>query len=192
MQSNAAAVFGIPHPGAEYDSLIRATPDLALFWAGYLPNQETSVANYAMPAQHSLEIWVKWSAVASNRGILSNWASNAGTMLWVATDSKIKTHFNSSDQDSGVTPTTGIWYHIVATYDGASRALYVNGNLRVGPTALAAPSAVSTPLFTHNYLGSSQPNLAAVLADMAIYSRALTAGEVSQHYVVGLNRPAIS
>ena len=54
-QQNAAAVFGIPRPGLEYDSLIRATPDLHLFWAGYLPNQQTSVANFVMPTRHSME-----------------------------------------------------------------------------------------------------------------------------------------
>jgi len=191
-QQNAAAVFGIPRPGLEYDSLIRATPDLHLFWAGYLPNQQTSVANFVMPTRHSMEVWVRWTTVNSNRGIFSNWAGSLGPMFWVGVDSRIKFQFNASSVDSGLTPTTGIWYHIVGTYDGTSRAIYVNGNLLVGPTAGAAPSAVSTPLITHNYVGSAQPNLAGVMADAAIYSRALDAGEVSQHYVVGLNRPAIS
>jgi len=190
-QQNAAAVFGIPRPGLEYDSLIRATPDLHLFWAGYLPNPQTSVANFVMPAQHSLEIWVRWTTINSNRGILSNWSTN-GAILFVATDSRIKFQIDGTPLDSGLTPTTGIWYHIVATYDGTSRRLYVNGNLLGGPTAGAAASAVSTPLITHNYVGSGQADLAGVMADAAIYSRALDAGEASQHYVVGLNRPAIS
>lgn len=193
-QQNAAAVFGIPSPGLEYDALIRATPDLHLFWAGYLPNPQTSVANFVMPTRHSMEVWVRWTTVNSNRGIFSNWAdgSASATMFWVGVDSTIRFRFNATDVVSGLTPTTGVWYHIVGTYDGTSRHFYVNGNLLGGPTAGASASAVSTPLITHNYVGSGQGDLAGVMADAAIYSRALDAGEASQHYVVGLNRPAIS
>lgn len=183
--ANPAAVFGLPRPSLTYDSLVRATSGLDTFWAAQFAKRST-VSNYVMPAKFTLAVWVKWTTLNANRGIFSNWAGNNGSMLWVATDSKVKFHVNATDVDSGLTPALSTWYHIVATYDGTSRAIYINGSLAGGPTSGVTPNAVSTPLASHNYVGSGQADIAATLTDAIVVSRALGADEVAQHYTAGV------
>lgn len=80
---------------------------------------------------------------------------------------------------SGVVATDG-WSHIVATYDGAAMRIYVNGRLRA-TMSLSAPAATST---SDLYLGASinYDWLAGYLDDVAVYTRALSAGDVERHY----------
>ena len=86
--------------------------------------------------------------------------------------------------------TTGVWNHVVATYDknaaGNNRKIFVNG-------VLVASDRQTYDMYSGTgelYLGTLAPgdqHYKGLLDEVAIYNRALTEGEISQHYLNGLS-----
>jgi hypothetical protein len=74
----------------------------------------------------------------------------------------------------------GTWYYVVATYDGAAAKLYVNGKLDGELKVAAVPKQTSDPLF----IGRRTDGLFndAAMADVAIYSVALSAERIAAHW----------
>jgi hypothetical protein len=72
------------------------------------------------------------------------------------------------------------WYYVVATYDGATAKLYVNGKLDATLKVTAVPKQTSDPLF----IGRRMDGLFndATLAEVAIYSVALSADRITAHW----------
>lgn len=72
------------------------------------------------------------------------------------------------------------WYHVVATYDGATAKLYVNGKLDGTLKVTAVPKQTSDPLF----IGRRMDGLFndAAVANVAIYSVALSADRIAAHW----------
>jgi hypothetical protein len=87
---------------------------------------------------------------------------------------------------SSYTATTGVWAHVVATFDGTSLLLYVNGNLET-----SVPNTVSLPTATsHLVLGAENGGLSSwwhgTLDEIAVYDHVLTQARVTEHYKVGM------
>ena len=80
--------------------------------------------------------------------------------------------------------TSGQWYHVVGTYDGALQKIYVNGRLEgeVAWSGTILPS--SEPLWVGRlaYPGVPEP-LDGSVDDLALYNRTLTAEEIRQRYL---------
>ena len=78
----------------------------------------------------TLEAWVRKAGAKKDVGIVGSWAGN-GPMLWV--DHLAGRHYLtlgnslSTYLDSGVAPSTGLWQHVAATFDGATARFYING-----------------------------------------------------------------
>lgn len=79
--------------------------------------------------------------------------------------------------------TTGVWYHIVGTYDGSEAKIYVNGFLEDTKTGLSGTIASSTDA-TRLGVDSAGSNYWHVgnMDEVAMYPRALTAAEVRMLY----------
>ncbi|MCA9238899.1 MAG: hypothetical protein KDA37_01810, partial [Planctomycetales bacterium] len=72
------------------------------------------------------------------------------------------------------------WTHVAVTLSGSTARLYLNGVQRGSGTVTLQPSDLGST--TANYLGKSQwpdPPLDGAIDDFRIYSRALSAGEIS-------------
>ncbi|MCK9408915.1 MAG: T9SS type A sorting domain-containing protein [Bacteroidetes bacterium] len=88
------------------------------------------------------EAWVKLNSTAHhNRILLKEGADNNGKYELYALDNGL---FNAdvvvagnryTASATGITATTGSWYHLAATFDGSNLKIYVNGTLR-GTTAI--------------------------------------------------------
>ena len=79
----------------------------------------------------------------------------------------------------------GQWSHVVASYDGSTMRLYVNGE-QVGSKATPAPlSEVSGPTVIGAGAGANGGFFAGDLADVALYPLALTRAHVAADYADG-------
>ena len=96
-------------------------------------------------------------------------------------------NFTNSTTSYNVASTTGLslntWYHIAATDDGTTVKLFVNGS-QVATTA-SAPSTTNSPMTLH--VGAWPGAGSAVffkgqIASSKVYTRALTAGEISHNF----------
>ena len=134
--------------------------------------------------QHSICFWIRklaeptdWAPVVT-KGFSS--AENYG--VWDDPASKkLKYQFQVTGAWPAVTSTTGLevnqWYHVTCTYNGSTMVLYLNG-VSNGSTAETRTPLTSTAAVRLGYAGSY--NYAkAILDDVRIYNRALSAGEAA-------------
>jgi hypothetical protein len=94
-----------------------------------------------------------------------------------------------SDQGSldgtwSVTPLErDVWYHVVATYDGATMRVYVDGALEgSAPATMSLPDTTSPLLLADFVHGPYTSPYGGVLDDVAIYDYALTSAQVRAHH----------
>ena len=83
---------------------------------------------------------------------------------------------------SGVQPTSGVWYHVVGTYDRQHVKIYVNGKLeglsaRIGAIQSSAENTI-VGFWNNEYF----PGL---IDEVRIYNRALSAEEIKNLYFAG-------
>ncbi|HVV15506.1 MAG TPA: LamG domain-containing protein [Candidatus Paceibacterota bacterium] len=89
---------------------------------------------------------------------------------------------------SAATIATSTWTHVVFTYDGATKKIYINGSLDASSAQTTDPG---TPASFNTYIGSMGNGSGAMytfngkLDDVRVYNRALPAAEVRQLYLLG-------
>jgi len=97
---------------------------------------------------------------------------------------------NSSNQDLTFTTssyfTNNNWHHVVATYDGAFKRVYVNGSqVGVAQATQGLPGGGTNntgPAYIGIYGSFAGYPFNGKIAKVAVYDRALTASEVSSDY----------
>ena len=87
---------------------------------------------------------------------------------------------------AGGSGTLNAWQHIVGTFDGTTARLYVNGTA-VASAALAAAYQpnIANPLEIGQSEWGSALYFPGQLEEVAMYTTALSAGQVQHHYSVG-------
>jgi hypothetical protein len=147
--------------------------------SGYYMNYTSS----SLPAEEiSLSVWVKFNDISGTSNLFwHNWVGLGGWTMFEWSDNKI--YFgvasagptqNNIESDSVIT--TGVWYNIVSTYDGATARLYING---VQQSNTVSPGSISLETSGTVRLGS---NVKGILDEMRIYDRALSASEILEIY----------
>ena len=90
--------------------------------------------------------------------------------------------FYSNDLNSGAnTVTNGSWNHLVATFDGTTRKLYVNGVLKNSDTPTTPNVTAGQSLYIGSYSTPSN-YFPGQIDDVRIYNYALTATQIKQLY----------
>jgi hypothetical protein len=155
--------------------------------------------SFAGTTPFSVEIWVKpIAAIATNRHLISRddvfnldsgWALYlTGTGTAPANRAVFKRNDGGGNYDT-VTGTTamtvGSWYHVVGTYDGSTMRLYVQGaqeggNVSSSRSLDSQSVALQVGMANGNYL-----YLRGTVDEPAVYSAALSATAVSDHYNAG-------
>ncbi len=111
-----------------------------------------------------------WVLYASQSNVWEFWVNNGAGIVSV----------------SGGPLALNTWTHLVATFDGATARLYVNGTL-AGSTAV--PSGYSPQTSNPLMIGLTEPGTRfwfdGRLDEAAVYSRALSAAQVLNHYRAG-------
>ena len=96
---------------------------------------------------------------------------------------------NAGGKDGAQSPSglvTGTWYHVVATYDGTSIRLYLDGTLvsTVGSTR-SIPAHASPLRFGLSSAYTNADRYSGSLDEVAVYTTALSAQQVTSHYQAG-------
>jgi len=151
----------------------------------------------------SLEIWVRPGSHGSTfkGGIIGNYnmdgsgSYNIGYGLylsWPARTLTFERHDASSQGLDSISTSVPAdeWRHAVATYDGTTMALYVNGTLAGQTTSTrdlpGAACVVRIGAFVFDFGFTDYPGyFYGSLDEGAVYSRALTAEEIAAHFQAG-------
>lgn len=141
--------------------------------------------SFPSSAAFTLEVWVKPTVLKVQMLMEVGVDGVALTRLFM-TDANGIIEFDNQPGEIGnvqsVTPiTAGTWWHIVATFDGATARLYLNGVLEASTVASYGWSTG-----TLNFAaGASGPFSSVAMDEVAVYATALSAARVLAHYQAG-------
>ncbi len=144
----------------------------------------------------SLECWFHPDDVSAKHPILELhdgmhygphvWQFDAGDKIYAnLVDSTRAAHSIMSDAGA---ITANEWHHVVATYDGANGALYLDGH-RVGATGMTGPLLVDGQLYVGHRPAvamSAAQTFEGSIDEVAVYDHALSSATVARHAATGL------
>jgi len=147
---------------------------------------KTSPSNLPSGANpFSTSLWLKSSSGTSNLYVLK-WGTpatkNMNAIIYYGGTNSVSHAFYAADLSSGAnTITSGAWNHILVTFDGTTRRIYINGK----ETANDAPTSINVTanqtLWLATYAGSSN-FFPGQIDDVRIYNYPLTAVQVKNLY----------
>jgi prepilin-type N-terminal cleavage/methylation domain-containing protein len=142
----------------------------------------------------TLEAWAKFNSVAGYNVIVGkrDVAGGSGSYSMRAYSNGDFEFFLYGVSDNFLTAgtstiVTGRWYHLVCTYNGATKKIYIDGVERASePTTGSITKTSLIVTIGADALGSRLHN--GIIDEVRIYSAALTASEIQQHYADGLGK----
>ena len=150
-------------------------------WAEVHDNASVDLTNGV-----SVEAWVKWdTSGVTDRGILGKWSSSVGYMLYKSLPSRVNFFINGSF--SIYINLTDGWQHIVGTFDGANRKIYINGALEITDADTSTISTNSLPVEIGRFATVEGAVIDQPIAQPRIYNRALSAEEIQRNFNAGKN-----
>lgn len=127
--------------------------------------------------------WFKFGSVSALQWLFKKYGGGSGPGLWFwpSGAGKINWDYNSSMLSVDAPLSTGVWYHIAGvTKSGVGREVFIDG-ISVG-TDGTAPSTGTEDVNLCGPVGSGVNSLEGLANSLRIYSRALSAAEVTDLY----------
>lgn len=142
-------------------------------------------------ANFTLEAWVNTDTVAGN-GLIIQKQETSKTNGWEFGRSGDEWFANregggvlNEALSSGYNLSTGVNYHVVATFDGTTLTVYSNGvSVATDSTVVSVDSSTATLSIGRDSV-TGAANWDGRIDEVAIYDRALSVTEILQHYVAG-------
>lgn len=154
----------------------------------------------ALPAvsSFSIEAWVRPTSYPHNEVIifreefvqfLSILSSPAGTINFGTNPTCNDTGFGSGSSVSGIQDDIllNTWTHVVGTFTGGTRKIYLNGTLAYQDSGVSVCSATTPDLWFGGYPYAGSNNLIGTLRDCKFYSVALSDVQVRQNFNAGMS-----
>ena len=134
--------------------------------------------------EHTISTWVKFTNETYSRVIFDARDSNADGITIFVTDLEKITYRIGDGSGSDLTSdslTINEWHHIVATYDGTTQKLYINGSLnQSATTSKTIDTTTNAKIGIVAYVDTAA--FIGKIDELAIYDRALEEEEVTQIY----------
>ena len=135
----------------------------------------------------SLEAWVYWQGDNDDDGIIGRYGSTNAERDCTLYAYSGGIQFYVTLSAVSYTSMTNGWRHIVGTYDGANKRLYVDGAQVNSSAETSTMPGGSIPMEIGRYNESASKTFTQPIAQPRIYNRALTAEEVQRSYDSGKN-----
>ena len=187
LEGNSTATVG--SNGTDTDMTYGAT--YGKFGQGGLFNGTSSkivTGNCNIGTRFTVSIWIKadGNQILYSRVIENDYA-NGGFAISAK---------STTTWDAGVNGTTlttfppiksGVWNHLALVYNGASITLYSDG-VPYSVASTTDPTKTNIPLYIGEYVGGGNYYFKGSMDDVAIFSRALTAQEISNLYNTNIKK----
>ena len=150
-----------------------------------------SAANLNPGGSLTLSAWVRWNInpTTGNKwaSIINRGGDNRYRLQHNATNTAFQFGLTTSAggkwMDSNTAPVQGVWYLVVATYDGQTMKLYVNGALENSRQLTGDIADIVGPLHIGSFVNSGR-FFNGKIDEVGLWNRALSASEVGELYLV--------
>lgn len=146
----------------------------------------------------SVEAWVKVDANdASSRGLVTKAASSKHEwQLMIRTDNKLRFQLLQADgsnyavADDGTVFSTGVWHHVVGTWDNTTIKLYVDGvEVATSTSTTGSLGGFSTAPLNIGRRGLGDYYFDGSIDEVAVYESTLSPARILAHYNAGISSP---
>jgi uncharacterized protein YjdB len=127
----------------------------------------------------SYSFWIKIAAIPDDLLILGNEAHRSRIFVGSNNNLKLETNTNGEEFASYSAFTIGTWHYVVLTREENTVKFYRNGSL-IGSSTISASNSL-----TLSQIGFNGRSFSGMLDEVGIWSRVLTAAEVSRLYNAG-------
>ncbi len=129
----------------------------------------------AANAAQTISVWVNFTSAAATQSLVAMTAAGSAVKLGLS-GGNLRVLKNAGTLVSVTAPSAGAWHHIAYTLSGTTNTLYVDG---VATSNTATPDSATPTAAFAGATTTTTERLTGSLDDIRIYSRALTATEIS-------------
>lgn len=148
----------------------------------------SSLAGFPTTGAYTVEAWINPVTHTDGYGIFGygNYGSTKQVnAIRLLNTTAIRVYWWGADLDVITGSLAGVWSHVVTTWDGTTRKLYVNGVL-VGSDAPTLPNFQLSNCAIGRTWPAGSEFFDGQMRETAIYGSALSAAQVELHYVAGV------
>jgi outer membrane protein assembly factor BamB len=179
----------------------------ALNTAASFPGLQSSTAAVKVPpssllqpsGQVSIEAWFEFQATPANFTVVAEYGKSAGSASYelyfkngaIVAQATLASGLVTTASSTALS--TNQVYYAVETYDGNYVRLYLNGTLNSASSLHSSTLSYSNPTYGVS-IGDDNaaydPGFAGTISDVGIYTSALTATQIQNHYNAGTTTPS--
>lgn len=153
--------------------------------SSYLTNSALS-HSFSQTGTHSISFWIKKTGNTEGVALMSG-SNTSANFIWLIQCDTSKTIYGTNKQGqswtwlNGPNYSTTQWEHYVAVYNNQTMQLYKNGtSIGITTNTYTSTSQAALPIYIGRAISGGY--ISASIDDIGIWSRALTATEISQLY----------
>lgn len=131
----------------------------------------------------TISCWVYLAANQVSREFWVNYDSNHGIGFGIddGVNNKVKFWVEGVNLTSNAAPSISAWHHIVATYDGSYKRIYIDGSEDINQAHTTNPTFPGSYTYIGSLVAGSQ-FFNGSIKDMIVFSRALGEAEILEIY----------
>jgi Concanavalin A-like lectin/glucanases superfamily len=115
----------------------------------------------------------------------------AGVNIGSNSSAGFNMYINGIQTSNNTVFTKGVWHHVVGTYDGVNMKVYVDG-AHMSSTAGSTPAISGSNLYIGNGTAYANSMWKGQIDEVAVWNRALSAGEIATLYNSGSGDPFLN